>query len=224
MLIFVTLKFVLTAMMKPSLKNMSKKSGLDIEFEKLGELAPLGFGLGLHIRFASPLISLYTWSAEWQERYTSQVYVLRDPMIAWAFAKKGACRWSECPLPDPFGVVNEAASFGLKYGASISCGPLSSRTIAGVARDDREFLDEELERIRLIVEDLHIRTEPPERLTKAQQEALTLVADGLRYSQAAKKLGISESAFKLRLSSARSRLMARTIAEAIQRAKDYKLM
>ena len=203
---------------------MSKKIGLDIEFDKLGELAPLGFGLGLHIRFASPLISLYTWSAEWQDRYTKQVYVLRDPMIAWAFAKQGACRWSECPLPDPFGVVDEAASYGLTYGATISCGPLSSRTIAGIARDDREFQDEELERVRVLVEDLHHRTEPPERLTKAQREALSLVADGMRYSQAAKKLGISESAFKLRLSSARNKLMARTTAEAIQRAKDYKLM
>ena len=208
----------------PSLKNMSKKLGLDIEFEKLGELAPLGYGLGLHIRFASPLISLYTWSSAWQEHYTNQVYVLRDPMIAWAFAKKGACRWSECPLPDPFGVIKEAADYGLTYGATISCGPLSSRTIAGIARNDREFLDEELERVKLVVEYLHDRTEPPERLTKAQREALTLVADGMRYSQAAKKLGISESAFKLRLSSARNRLMARTIAEAIQRAKDYKLM
>ena len=148
---------------------MSKKIGLDIEFDKLGELAPLGFGLGLHIRFASPLISLYTWSAEWQDRYTKQVYVLRDPMIAWAFAKQGACRWSECPLPDPFGVVDEAASYGLTYGATISCGPLSSRTIAGIARDDREFQDEELERVRVLVQDLHHRTEPPERFTKAQR-------------------------------------------------------
>ena len=203
---------------------MSKKIGLDIEFDKLGELAPLGFGLGLHIRFASPLISLYTWSADWQERYTNQVYVLRDPMIAWAFAKKGICRWSECPLPDPFGVIDEARSYGLKYGATIACGPLSSRTIAGVARGDREFQDKELERVQVLVQELHEKTEPPERLTKAQKQALSMVADGMRYSAAAKKLGISESAFKLRLSSARTKLMARTTAEAIQRAKDYKLM
>ena len=203
---------------------MSKKIGLDIEIAKLGNISPLGFGLGLHIRFASPLISFYTWSKAWQDHYTHNVYVLRDPMIAWAFAKKGACRWSECPLPDPFGVIKQAGEFGLTFGATIACGPLSSRTIVGIARDDREFNEEELDETVELVEFLHTKAQPPESLTKAQKEALELVAAGHRYAEAAAKLGISESALKLRLSSARNRLLARTTGEAIQRAKDYKLM
>ncbi|WP_284377244.1 helix-turn-helix transcriptional regulator [Amylibacter marinus] len=203
---------------------MSKNIGLDNEFAKLGAIAPLGYGVGLHIRFASPLISLYTWSKEWQDHYTGNVYGLRDPMIAWAFAKKGACRWSECPLPDPFGIISQAGEFGLTFGATISCGPLSSRTIVGISRDDREFTDDELNAALDVVEFLHEKAEPPESLTKAQKEALQLVAAGYRYAEAAQKLGISESALKLRLSSARNRLLARTTGEAIQRAKDYKLM
>lgn len=203
---------------------MSKIIGLDNEIQKLDQLSPVGFGLGLHIRFASPLISLYTWPETWQDHYTNNVYILRDPMIAWAFAKKGACRWSECPIPDPFNVIGEAGEFGLTYGATISCGPLSSRTIVGVARDDREFNDDELAEIEKITIFLHEKTEPPKSLTKAQKDALVLVSEGYRHAEAAHRLGISESAFKLRLSSARNRLLARTTAEAVQRAKDYKLI
>lgn len=203
---------------------MVLKQNLDNELNRLGDLSPLGFGIGLHIRFASPLISLYTWPEAWQDHYTSNVFGLRDPMVAWAFAKQGACRWSECPLPDPFGIIRQAAEFGLTYGATISHGRISSRSIVGLARTDREFTLDELVEAQGVVTLLHDKSEPPEKLTKAQREALTLVADGLRYAEAARKLGISESAFKLRLSSARTQLLAKTTAEAVQRAKDYKLL
>jgi LuxR family transcriptional regulator len=65
---------------------------------------------------------------------------------------------------------------------------------------------------------------PPDSLTEAQIEALRLIAAGDRHAAAASKLGISESALKARLNSARLRLMARTTAEAIQRATDYRLI
>jgi LuxR family transcriptional regulator, quorum-sensing system regulator SdiA len=203
---------------------MALKKNLDCELEKLEQISPLGFGIGLHIRFASPLISLYTWPEAWQDHYTSNVFGLRDPMVAWAFAKQGVCRWSECPLPDPFHIIKQAAEFGLTYGATISYGRISSRSIVGLARDDREFTLDELLEAQDVVAVLHDKSEPPERLSKAQQEALRLVASGYRYAQAAEKLGISESAFKLRLSSARSHLLAKTTAEAVQRAKDFKLL
>ena len=61
-------------------------------------------------------------------------------------------------------------------------------------------------------------------LSKAQVEALRCVAEGDRYAAAAAKLGISESALKARLASARSTLLARTTTEAVQRARDYRLL
>ncbi len=203
---------------------MAIRNNLDPELDKLGQISPLGFGVGLHIRFASPLIALFTWSKEWQDHYTSNVYGLRDPMVAWAFAKQGVCRWSECPLPDPFHIIRQSRNFGLKYGATVSYGRISSRSIVGIARDDREFTLDELLEAQDVVAKLHEKSDPPNSLTKAQQEALLLVASGHRYAAAAAKLGISESAFKLRLSSARSHLMAKTTAEAVQRAKDFKLL
>lgn len=190
----------------------------------MSDLAPKGYSLGLHIRFAAPLISLRTYNEEWQDHYTDNVYGIRDPLIAWGYSTKGACRWSEIKIPDPFSIFKQAGEHGLKYGVAMSCGPFSSRSIGGIARDDREYEDEEIQEALAIFEFLHEKTEPPERLTNAQREALELIAAGNRHAEAAAKLGISESALKVRLTAARNRLLARTTAEAIQRAKEYKLL
>lgn len=53
-------------------------------------------------------------------------------------------------------------------------------------------------------------TPPPDQLTPAQRMALRLIAKGSRHAEAASILGISESALKARLRSARDRLMVRT--------------
>ena len=145
-------------------------------------------------------------------------------MMAWGFSQTGSIRWSDPTLPDPFGLFIEAAEYGLKYGMTVSYGPISSRTIASAARDDREFTDDEIAKAADIVHNLHDVTQPPDELTVAQIEALKCIAGGDRHAAAAAKLGISESALKARLNSARQRLMARTTAEAIQRAKDYRLL
>ena len=127
-------------------------------------------------------------------------------------------------MPDPFGILPEASEYGLVYGMIASIGPMSSRTIAGASRADREFLDDEMDHIHRIVQRMHDLSEPPARLSKAQVDALKCVAEGDRHAAAAARLGISESAFKARLTSARQKLMARTTAEAIQRAKELGLI
>lgn len=203
---------------------MSGKQGIDLELHQLALLSPAGYFLGLHIRFAAPMMMFQTYPQEWTDHYTNQGYALRDPMIAWGFSKVGASRWSEIGIPDVFGILAEAASFGMRYGVAVSCGPISSRTIGGCARSDREYTEDELRRIEQIINRLHDMTQPPESLTQAQIDALRLIAAGDRHAAAAAKLHISESALKARLNSARQRLLARTTAEAIQRAKDYRLL
>ena len=203
---------------------MSQVAGIDTILIELDAFSPKGYFVGLHIRFASPLIMFQTYDAAWTDIYTERGYALRDPMIAWGFTADGAIRWRDIPVPDTFGIMAEAREHGLTYGVAVSCGPLNSRTIAGCARDDREYLDEEITAIEKIVQRLHKASEPPTGLTQAQKEALRLIADGDRHAAAAAKLGISESALKARLNSARTNLMARTTAEAIQRAKDYQLI
>lgn len=187
-------------------------------------LAPEGYCIGLHIRFAAPIMQFQTYSAAWTDHYTRQAYALRDPTIAWGFSTEGACRWSAFELPDPFNILGEAKRFGLNYGLSVSCGAINSRTIASFSLCEREFRDDEIVAISDLVRHLHEITQPPEGLTKAQIEALRCIAAGDRHAAAAAKLGITQSAFKARLLSARERLMARTTAEAIQRAKEYRLL
>lgn len=200
------------------------KLGIDVELHHLSLLAPAGYFVGLHIRFTAPLFTFQTYDQAWIDHYTENGFVLRDPMTAWGFSTTGTIRWSDPRLPDPFGLFNEAARFGLVHGVTVACGPIKSRTIASFSRSDREYADAEIEAITKIVHRLHDMTEPPEQLTKAQVEALRCIAGGDRFAAAAVKLGISESALKARITSARIRLMARTTAEAIQRAKDFRLI
>jgi LuxR family transcriptional regulator, quorum-sensing system regulator SdiA len=203
---------------------MSVKLGIDVELHQLALMAPAGYFVGLHIRFTAPLFTFQTYNQDWLDNYTEKGYVLRDPMVAWGFSATGSIRWSDPGLPDPFGLFKEAAHYGLNHGVTVACGPVKSRSIASFARKDREFEDDEIAAFVRIVQRLHSVTEPPEELTKAQIEALRCIAGGDRFTAAAAKLGISESALKARITSARVRLMARTTAEAIQRAKEYRLI
>ena len=198
--------------------------GIDKGLKQLAKLAPSGYFVGFHIRFTSPLMTFQTYPQAWTDHYTVNGYAMRDPIIAWGFSELGATRWSEITFPDTFGILAEGARHGLVYGVAVSCGPVTSRTISGLARADREFLDDEVQLAKQIITELHDLTLPPDQLTDAQAEALRLIAAGHRHAAAAAKLGISESALKVRLNSARTRLMARTTAEAIQRAKDYRLI
>jgi len=204
--------------------DMSVRIGMDLTLHKLGLAATAGYFVGLHIRFTAPLITFQTYDQRWIDHYMEHGYILRDPMMAWGFSTNGSIRWSDPSLLDPFGVYKEAEEYGLRFGASVSHGPIKSRTIACFARPDREFEDQEIAFFVASVQSLHQLTEPPEELTKAQVEALRCIAGGDRFAAAAEKLGISESALKARITSARIRLMARTTAEAIQRAKDYRLI
>lgn len=190
----------------------------------LSELGPMGYTVGLHIRFATPLVYHSTYPAPWVDHYNSHSYYLRDPLVFWGVGVEGTTRWSAIPLPDPFGVLKKAAGHGLNFGAVCSCGPITSRSIVGISRSDREFTDDEMARLRELTAQLHIAAKPPSELTKAQIEALKCVADGDRHMAAADKLGITESAFKARLQSARVRLGARTTSEALRKAREYRLL
>lgn len=203
---------------------MERNHTIDAELMDLGDLAPAGYFVALHIRFAAPLLMFQTYDPCWADHYTKNAYALRDPMIAWGISRTGATRWSAIDLPDPFGIMAEAALYGLRYGVCVSCGPMSSRTIAGIARGDREFTDEEIADATGHILRLHHESQPPDHLTAAEIAALNVIASGDRYAAGAARLGISESALKARLTSARQKLFARTTAEAIQRAKDYRLI
>lgn len=203
---------------------MSLQSGIEQYMGRLAALAPGGFGYLLHIRFATALLSHQAYPPRWNEIYNEEAYALRDPMIAWGFSETRVQRWSAINIPDPFDILGQAREFGMNYGITVSCGPMKSRTIASGCRSDREFTADEMSAFSKLINHLHDVTQPPEALTDAQIEALRCIAEGDRNAAAAARLNISESALKARLSSARTSLLARTTAEAIQRARDYRLL
>lgn len=203
---------------------MTTQSEIDRLTKQLAKIAPFGFFYALHFRFALPLLHFQSYPASWTDQYTEQAYALRDPIIAWGFSQTGVARWSEIDIPDPFDILGQARLHGMNYGFAVSCGPIKSRTIASGARHDREFTHDEMEAFNRIVCQMHELTEPPKSLTPAQVEALRLISSGDRHAAAAAKLNISESALKARLSSARNSLKARTTAEAIQTARNYRLL
>lgn len=196
----------------------------DADLDQLREAAPAGYFIGLHIRFTSPLMIYQTYDQDWVEHYTANGYVLRDPATIWGMSNTGTIRWSDPSFADPHGILPEAATFGLRYGLTVACGPPSSRSIAGFARADREFCDREVQSLQQCVKRMHDRFALPATLTQAQLDALRCLSQGNRNADAAVKLGISESAFKARVVSARERLSARTTAEAIRRARDFRLI
>jgi LuxR family transcriptional regulator len=203
---------------------MSLRAGIDLRTKQLGQMAPSGFFYAMHIRFALPLMHHQTYPQGWTDLYTEEAYAFRDPIIAWGFSVDGSARWSEIDIPDPFEIIKQARAYGMNYGFAVACGEKKSRTIASASRPDREFTNVEISDFAKIIEKLHQMTEPPEKLTNAQIEALRCVANGDRHAAAAEKLNISQSAFKARLALARDNLLARTTAEALQRARDYRLL
>lgn len=203
---------------------MSIARQLSTGYAKLAALSPEGYSAALHIRYAYPLATHITYPSQWIEYYTDNAFALRDPLVAWALSTEGAIRWSEICLPDPFGIFEKGEEFGLKFGVAISVGELQSRSVVGCARGDREFSDSEIKEIQSVVKFLHETAAPRLSLTGAQLQALRCIASGDRHAAAAAKLGISESALKARLQSARERLVARTTSEAIQKAKEIRLL
>ncbi len=191
---------------------------------ELSRLAPRGYALALRIQYQSALKLVVTYGREWAEHYGRNSYALCDPVISWGLGGPGVSRWSALDHPDPHDVMGQAARFGLRYGIAVSCGCADSRTIGGFAREDREFTDDEMKRVAELVHALHELSRPPQSLTSAQRAALRLVAAGSRHSEAAAILNISESAFKARLKTARERLLARTTAEAVTKAREHNLL
>lgn len=62
---------------------MSEKKSLAVLLERLGQIAPMGYTVGLHIRFATPLIYKSSYPPAWVDHYNAYSYYLRDPLVFW---------------------------------------------------------------------------------------------------------------------------------------------
>jgi LuxR family transcriptional regulator len=196
----------------------------DPDLAALERLAPAGYALVLHIRLGLPQVSHVTYPAGWVDLYTRRAYQLHDPVAVWALSNTGRIRWSDIPVSDPAAVLVQARRHGLRFGSVVACGAIASRSICSFARRDREHTDVELDDLTDLAARVHLEADPHRALTGGQKAALRQVASGQRYARAAWELGISERALKARLRAAKNRLGARTVAEAVARAGQLRLL
>jgi LuxR family transcriptional regulator len=203
---------------------MSHFAFLDSALEKIGAAAPAGCFLSLRIRGTTPLVTLHSYPQPWIDEYTENGYVLRDPITTWALTVGGTVRWSAPFLPDPFRIFRKAAEHGLNFGASITEGPIGARTICSFARSDRELTDGEIAQVRSIVADLHERVQLPRSLEDDQKAVLRILAGAGGATGVAQSLGLGEEAARKRIRQLCDLLIARSPDEAVQRARDHKLL
>jgi len=190
-------------------------------------LATTGFYLALRVGFAFPLEEVNELPTPWVDHYTRNRFMLHDPVIRWIYANTGAIAWSKIDLPDPMRVLDQAQTFGLRYGVAVACfdgNREGQRSFGTFARRDREFEPAEVDALYAYVLRLHHAKAPPTNLTKAELEALSMVRDGLRVKQIAYNLDVSEGAVKQRLKNAKTKLGAHTSAQAAAMVGEFGLI
>ncbi|MEL6167265.1 MAG: autoinducer binding domain-containing protein [Pseudomonadota bacterium] len=204
-------------------------AGETTELDNYGfaELATAGFHLAVRVGFAFPEFEHNTLPRAWIHRYTRDGLMLYDPVIRWIYENTGAARWSEIELSDPRGVLLSAAEHDLAFGAAVcihDSEQVGLRTFGSFARSDREFTEDEISSLKSQLCALHRASSPPDDLTFNELETLRLIKGGLLMKEVAFELGITESAVKQRLRNAKTKLEARTTAQAVTRATQFGLI
>lgn len=202
---------------------MSSLTGPD----DVAQLAPAGHYIALRIGFAFPMEEVNELPSDWVEHYTKHRFMLFDPVVRWAYSHTGSCRWSELPLEDPKRVIQQARSFGLRFGVTVSVMDNSTnaqRSFASFVRGDREYSDLEVKLLQAFIMRRHNETAPPTNLTRAELEALSMVKNGKRLKEIAHELSVSEGAVKQRLKNAKLKLGAKTGTQAAALANQYGLI
>lgn len=196
--------------------------------DDLNQLAPAGFHIALRIGFAFPLEEQNAFPLPWVEHYTTQRFMLFDPVIRWVYGSSAAAiRWSDIDLDDPRRVLAQAQTFGLRYGAAVSVVDKSQpglRSFGSFARSDREFTDLEIRLLTAFIQRRHEETAPPSNLTRAELEVLRMIKEGKRIKQIAHELGVSEGAIKQRLKNAKLKMDAKTGPQAAAMASQFGLI
>lgn len=138
----------------------------------LKETASGGFALAFHVRFTTPSFLFQTYPKDWLDYYSQNSLVLSDPTVAWGFENDGSINWTDLCESDSAGVLNKAAEFGLKFGATCATGANESRSIGSFARADRDFTDAERAMFLEKLEMLHRATTDMKTLSPETAAAL----------------------------------------------------
>ncbi|HMQ92893.1 MAG TPA: autoinducer binding domain-containing protein [Amaricoccus sp.] len=188
---------------------------------EIAPLAPAGFYVAIRVGYAFPMVEHNYLPAAWVREYTVSGLIVHDPAMVWAYRNCGITRWGTLGANDSQGVLELARTHGLNFGAVASfldAGDAGQRSFGFFFRSDREYKNDEMQLLNEMLIQSHLAHARPRNLTAAELETLSLVKNGLLMKEIACLLGISESAIKQRLKSARVKLNAKTGSQAAARA------
>tara|TARA_R110000782_G_scaffold117364_4_gene207802 strand:- start:124418 stop:125179 length:762 start_codon:yes stop_codon:yes gene_type:complete len=192
-------------------------------------------------RDEAPVTFISSMNPQWIEYYGEQRFDLHDPHVT--FVREGRLqpyRWSEDILPhldqeSGQDVVKQTIEAGLRSQIHMIapdplglCGPVGGMTI-GSSLKSGEFFGCVGDRDILLVSMATIfhhhaigeirRSQVGARpLSTRERDCMAFVASGLRTSRIAEKMRVSEVTVELHLRNARTKLRAKTTAQAIARA------
>jgi len=127
--------------------------------EQIENLSPSGFAIAFHIRLTSPDFLFQTYPKDWIDTYSEKGYVMVDPIVRWGFTETGSIRWSKLGDLDDKNILEQSLAYGMAYGVAIATETEGSRSVAGFARNDREYTDGEIDALSQHVQDLHAQTQ-----------------------------------------------------------------
>lgn len=203
--------------------------------KKALELSPSGYRLGLNhsLRDGAKYYD-DTYHPKWIELYESLEMEDKDPITLWAMSRTGTKRWSEIQRPAlptiaernaAAAIMQHAIKYGLQFGAVISTSINSKRSVLSVARNDREFTDEELLEISRHFDILlSLIGQKSINLSEVEMICVELSCQGLNGSDIARKRGTSAAAVSKALKSAQAKLGVTSKSEMIRAARAHGLV
>lgn len=152
--------------------NVDQRAKIATILADLDTASPTGFAIALHIEFTTPKFLFQSYSTQWIDLYSKMGLVLKDPTVHWGFANTGSIRWNDLADNDPEGVLALAREHGLRYGVTVAILSGGKRSVASFSRDDREFLDVEVDALASNLKQLHEATSETDKLSTQIQDDL----------------------------------------------------
>ncbi|MEL7026863.1 MAG: autoinducer binding domain-containing protein [Pseudomonadota bacterium] len=137
---------------------MEFKEEVEANLARMQDQSPSGFAIGLHLAFTTSKYIIQTYPKPWMEEYSKRGLLLADPTVRWGLENTGFIRWSVLKNSDEAGVIDAAATFGLKFGVSVAIAPNGSRSLGSFASPTGEFDDATIADLTAALENLHTAT------------------------------------------------------------------
>jgi LuxR family transcriptional regulator, quorum-sensing system regulator SdiA len=120
--------------------------------------------------------------------------------------------------------MTAARCFGLNHGAIFSRRVGTKKSVLTLAREDREFTDEEIALLSSIFDRLVAEVKLSTSLTQPEIDVLRGLRDGLGHKETADSLNIAVSTVKVPLDRARAKLGAKSSAQTLALAIQQNLL